>query len=177
MGELQQCGTTRWAQREAEVLEALVVSWRAENPGIDGEIVFQAGQRPRVQRVSPMTQNRAALPKPPAYARDLPDREMGLSDDALQFLEREENLYEFRKRQMRNLLEQPEGLKRREPLKAPTEPPREETISFLFAQLREMGVGCERCRFENPQDINTWKCEIQLNMTEPGFCHEWEAGE
>ena len=55
--DLMHATTTAWAQREAEVLEELIVTWKAENPGIEGEIVFHAGQRPtvRAKAITPMT--------------------------------------------------------------------------------------------------------------------------
>jgi len=90
------------------------------------------------RRHDEMIANRAALPKPPAYAR-----EFGT---------------------MRNELERRAGMKRREPYKAPIAPPPEETISFLFAQLREMGVSCVSCK--------SFSTEYRRDKAGDGACHE-----
>ena len=89
----------------------------------------------------------AVLPKPPAYARALGE--------------------------MRNLLERPEGMKRREPYDAPDLPggtlSHSEVISAaaktLFAQLREMGVGCETC--------TKVPCGIEEDEDDPFLCSAW----
>ncbi len=124
--------------------------------------------RLRTQRAAEIVSNCAALPKPPAYARKLGE--------------------------MKNLLERPEGMKQRESitmeegelkgtfsrkgiLSALVAADSPAAVPALFAQLREMGVGCGTCTRLHARKRPTG-CTISDASTSSAdefLCDLWEA--
>ncbi len=71
--------------------------------------------------------------------------------------------------------ELPEGMKRREPLEAFLAAKRDEAAKALFAQLREMGVGCKGCKYDSHGGYLYSFCGETDWLGKHFYCGSWEA--
>ena len=128
------CVTETLSQLEAEALEKTIVAWMAENPDIDGEIVYQKGQPPMIRE---REKAGVLMEGDPVKAGETVRVPVGTLDCSPGPIMRIRS-----------------------------------TPKALFAQLREMGVGCESCR----RSLDVDRIEDYCEECEPGYlCNRWKG--